>query len=121
MKRREFISLIGGAAVAASSPARAQQHRVRHIGMLMGYAQNEPDTQARMTAFREAFEQLGWKEGGNVATTYRFGVGEIDRIRGYAKELVELNPDVIVCETTQTLKRSEERRVGKECRSRWSP
>jgi putative tryptophan/tyrosine transport system substrate-binding protein len=104
MKRREFISLIGGAAVAASGPARAQQHRVRHIGMLMGYAQNEPDTQARMTAFREAFEQLGWKDGGNVAITYRFGVGEIDRVRSYAKELVDMNPDVIVCETTPTLK-----------------
>jgi ABC-type uncharacterized transport system substrate-binding protein len=104
MKRREFISLIGSAAVAASGPARAQQHRVRHVGMLMGYAQNEPDTQARMTAFREAFEQLGWRDGGNVTITYRFGVGEIDRVRGYAKELVELNPDVIVCETTPTLK-----------------
>jgi putative tryptophan/tyrosine transport system substrate-binding protein len=104
MKRREFISLIGGAAVAASSPARAQQKRVRHIGMLMGYAQNEPDTQARMTAFREAFEQLGWKDGGNAAITYRFGVGEIDRVRAYAKELVDMNPDVIVCETTPTLK-----------------
>jgi putative tryptophan/tyrosine transport system substrate-binding protein len=104
MKRREFISLIGGAAVAASGPARAQQHHVRHIGMLMGYAQNEPDTQARMTAFGEAFEQLGWKDGGNVAITYRFGVGEIDRVRSYAKELVDLNPDVIVCETTPTLK-----------------
>jgi putative tryptophan/tyrosine transport system substrate-binding protein len=104
MKRREFISLIGGAAVAASGPARAQQHRVRHIGMLMGYAQNEPDTQARMTAFREAFEQLGWKDGGNAAITYRFGVGEIDRVRSYAKELVDMNPDVMVCETTPTLK-----------------
>jgi putative tryptophan/tyrosine transport system substrate-binding protein len=104
MKRREFISLIGGAAVAASGPARAQQRRVRHIGMLMGYAQNEPDTQARMTAFREAFEQLGWKDGGNAAITYRFGVGEIDRVRSYAKELVDMNPDVMVCETTPTLK-----------------
>jgi putative ABC transport system substrate-binding protein len=104
MRRREFIGLIGAAAVAASSPARAQQKSLRHIGILMGYAQDEPETQARMAAFREAFEQLGWKEGGNVATTYRFGVGEIDRIRGYAKELVDLKPDVIVCETTPTLK-----------------
>ena len=74
MKRREFISLIGGAAVAASGPARAQADRVRHIGVLMGYAQSDPDTQARMAAFREAFEQLGWKDGRNVAITYRFGV-----------------------------------------------
>jgi putative tryptophan/tyrosine transport system substrate-binding protein len=104
MKRREFITLIGGAALAASGAARAQQDRVRHIGMLMGYAEDDPDTQARMRAFREAFEQLGWKDGRNVQITYRFGVGEIDRVGSYAKELVDLNPDLIVCETTPTLK-----------------
>ena len=70
----------------------------------MGYAQDDSDTQARMKAFREAFEQLGWKDGQNVAITYRFGVGEMERIRDYAKELVDLKPDVIVCETTPTLK-----------------
>jgi putative ABC transport system substrate-binding protein len=70
----------------------------------MGYAEGEPDTQARMAAFREAFEQLGWKDGRNVKLAYRFGVGEIDRVRGYAKELVDSNPDLIVCETTPTLR-----------------
>jgi putative ABC transport system substrate-binding protein len=104
MKRREFIGLIGGAAVVASSPGRAQADRVRHVGVLMGYAQEDPDTQARISAFREALEQLGWKEGHNVQITYRFGVGEMDRIGGYAKELVDLKPDAIVCETTPTLR-----------------
>ena len=100
MKRRDFITLIGGAAVAASGAARAQQDRVRHVGVLMGYAEDEPDTQARMAAFRQALEQLGWKDGRNVQLTYRFGVGDIDRVHGHAKELVGLNPDLIVCETT---------------------
>jgi putative tryptophan/tyrosine transport system substrate-binding protein len=104
MKRREFIGLIGGAAVAAASPAGAQQHRIRQVGVLMGYAQDDSDTQARIKAFREAFEQLGWNDGKNVTITYRFGVGEMDRIRSYAKELVDLKPDAIVCETTPTLK-----------------
>jgi putative ABC transport system substrate-binding protein len=104
MKRREFLALFGGAAVAASGPARAEQDRVKHVGMLMGYAQSDTDTQARMTAFTEAFEQLGWKDGHNVKISYRFGVGEIDRVRGYAKELVDLKPDLIVCETTPTLR-----------------
>jgi putative tryptophan/tyrosine transport system substrate-binding protein len=104
MKRREFITLIGGAAAVASGTARAQADHLRHIGILMGSAQDDPDTQARMNAFREAFEQLGWKDGRNVAITYRFGVGELDRVRAYAKELVELKPDLIVCETTPTLK-----------------
>lgn len=104
MKRREFITLIGGAAVAASGPAGAQADRARHIGILMGYAEDDPDTQARMKAFREALEPLGWKDGRNVTITYRFGVGDIDRVRGYARELVGLKPDLIVCETTPTLK-----------------
>jgi putative ABC transport system substrate-binding protein len=104
VRRRAFITLLGGAAVVASSSAQAQQDRVRHIGILMGYAEDDPDTQARVTAFKEAFEQLGWKDGRNVRITYRFGVGEIDRVRGYAKELVALKPDLVVCETTPTLK-----------------
>jgi putative tryptophan/tyrosine transport system substrate-binding protein len=104
MKRREFLGLVGAAAAAASRSARAQHDHVRHVGILMGYAESDPDTQARMKAFREAFEALGWKDGHNVEITYRFGVGENDRILGYAKELVELKPDAIVCETTLTLR-----------------
>jgi putative ABC transport system substrate-binding protein len=104
MRRREFIAALGGAAVAACGPVRAEQDRVRHIGILMGYAESEPDTQARITAFKEALEQLGWKDGRNVKLAYRFGVGDIDRVHGYAKELVGSNPDLVVCETTPTLK-----------------
>jgi putative ABC transport system substrate-binding protein len=105
MKRREFIGLVGGAAVAASGSARVQAaDRIRRIGVLMGYAADEPDTQARVAAFDEVIQQLGWKDGGNIAIIVRYGVGDMDRIRGYAKELVDLKPDVIVCETTPTLK-----------------
>jgi putative tryptophan/tyrosine transport system substrate-binding protein len=104
MKRREFITLFCGAAVATSLPWRARADHVRHVGILMGYAEDEPDTQARIKAFKQAFEQLGWKDGHDVAFTYRFGVGEMDRVRGYARELVEAKPDLIVCETTPTLK-----------------
>ena len=105
MKRREFIGLVGGAAVAASGSARAQAaDRIRRIGVLMGYAADEPDTRARVAAFDEVIQQLGWKDGGNITITVRYGVGDIDRIRGYAKELVDLKPDVIVCETSPTLK-----------------
>jgi ABC-type uncharacterized transport system substrate-binding protein len=104
MKRREFIGLIGGAAVAASGSARAQGADRRRIGVLMGYAADEPDTRARVAAFGESIQKLGWKDGGNVAITVRYGVGEMERIRGYAKELVDLKPDVIVCETSPALK-----------------
>jgi putative ABC transport system substrate-binding protein len=104
MKRRDFMTLVGGAALAASAPARAQDSRVRQVGVLMGYAATDSDTQARMTAFKEAFEQLGWKVGRNVQITYRFGGGDIDLLHDYAKELVDLKPDAIVCETTPILR-----------------
>ena len=105
MKRREFIGLVGGAAVAASGSARAQAaDRIRRIGVLMGYAADEPDTRARVAGFDGVLGHLGWKDGGNVAITVRYGVGDIERIHGYAKELVDLKPDVIVCETSPTLK-----------------
>jgi putative ABC transport system substrate-binding protein len=97
------MTLVGGAAAAASAFVRAQRDRVRTVGILMGYGENDPDTQVRIAAFKEAFDQLGWKDGHNVKLIYRFGVGEIDRVRGFAKELVELKPDLIVCETTPTL------------------
>jgi len=104
VRRRAFIALLGGAAVAASNPTRAQQDRVRRIGVLMGYAEADPDTQARMASFRNGLDQLGWKDGRNIQITFRFGVGEMDRVREFAKQLIDLNPDVIVCETTPTLK-----------------
>jgi putative ABC transport system substrate-binding protein len=97
------MAFLGGA-VAASGPAHAQAERVRRIGVLMGYAEADPDTQARMAAFRDGLDRLGWKDGRNVQIAFRFGVGEMDRVRASAKELIELNPDVIVCETTPTLK-----------------
>jgi len=105
MQRRDFIRLLGGVAAAWPVVARAQQgNRVRRIGMLMGYAEADPDTQARMAAFKSGLDQLGWKDDHNIQITFRFGVGEMDRIRESAKELVDLNPDVIVCETTPTLR-----------------
>jgi putative tryptophan/tyrosine transport system substrate-binding protein len=104
MKRREFFGLMGGAAVAASGSARAQAADRRRIGVLMGYAADEPDTRARVAAFGESIQKLGWNDGGNIAITVRYGVGDMDRIRGYAKELVDLKPDVIVCETSPALK-----------------
>jgi putative ABC transport system substrate-binding protein len=105
MKRREFIGLIGGAAVAASGSARAQAaEHIKRIGVLMGYAEADSDTQARMAAFRNGLDQLGWKDGRNVEIMFRFGVGEMEWVRESAKQLLDLNPDVIVCETTPTLK-----------------
>jgi len=96
MKRREFITLIGGAAVSPLA-ARAQQPRsTRKIGLLVNYLSEEPEGQARIKAFSGALRKLGWIEGENLRTEIRYAGDEADRYRRYARELVEMVPDVIV-------------------------
>jgi ABC-type uncharacterized transport system substrate-binding protein len=96
MRRREFITLLGGAALAWPLAARAQQpKRVRRIGSLTGIA-DDSMTQARLATFLETLQQLGWTEGQNVQVDRRWGGGDADRIRKYAAELATLNPDVIL-------------------------
>ena len=96
MRRREFISLLGGAA-AWPLAARAQQpDRMRRIGGLISLAENDPEGQARIAAFLRGLQQLGWTDGRNVHIDYRWGAGDPDRYRTYATELVALAPDVIL-------------------------
>jgi ABC-type uncharacterized transport system substrate-binding protein len=97
MRRREFITLLGGAAVAWPLAARAQQReQMRRIGALMNLAENDPEGQARNAAFLQGLQQLGWTDGRNVRIEYRWTLGDADRIRKYAAELVALEPDVIL-------------------------
>ena len=96
MKRRQFIRLIGGAAVAWPLAARAQQpDRMRRIGALAGI-ENDAEGQARFAAFQQGLQQLGWTDGRNVQIVYRFGGGDADNIRKHAAELAALAPDVIL-------------------------
>jgi putative tryptophan/tyrosine transport system substrate-binding protein len=95
MKRREFITLIGGAA-ASPIAARAQQpERVRQIGVLMPGAAADPENQNRIAAFQQGLHELGWTDGRNVRIDYRWAGGDADRIRSSVVELVALAPDVI--------------------------
>jgi putative tryptophan/tyrosine transport system substrate-binding protein len=96
VKRREFISLLGGVA-AWPLAARAQQAgRVRRIGVLMYTAADDAQGQAFSAAFAQGLQQLGWEVGGNIRIDYRWGAGDTDRFRKYAAELVALGPDVIL-------------------------
>jgi putative tryptophan/tyrosine transport system substrate-binding protein len=96
VKRREFITLLGGAA-AWPRVARAQQgERMRRIGVLMSVAEDDPEGQARFVAFRQGLRQLGWADGSNMRMDIRWGAGDSERIRQYAAELVALAPDVIM-------------------------
>jgi putative ABC transport system substrate-binding protein len=96
MKRREFITLLGGATVAWPLAARAQQSkRIRRVGVLMPYAANDPQAQARNAAFLQGLQQLGWTVGNNVEIDYRWSGGNEEGTRKYVAELVALAPDVI--------------------------
>ena len=97
MRRREFISLLGSTVAAWPLPARGQQRdRVRQIGVLSPFSENDPETKAKLVALKEWLERLGWTDGRNVRIEYRFSDGNIDRTRAAAAELVALTPDVIV-------------------------
>src|SRR6516165_6961429 len=98
MRRREFIKVIAGSAAAWPLAAHAQQsERVRRIGVLVGALDaDDLDLQARIGAFQQGLQQLGWTNGQNVQIDIRTGAGDADRIRRYAEELVGLAPDVIL-------------------------
>jgi putative tryptophan/tyrosine transport system substrate-binding protein len=101
MKRREFITLLSGAAAAWPLRVRAQQgERMRRIGVLMPSAADDPEFQARITAFLQGLAQLGWLDGRNVRIDTRWGVADADRIRKYVAELVALAPDVILANSS---------------------
>jgi putative tryptophan/tyrosine transport system substrate-binding protein len=101
MKRREFITLLGGAAaVAWPLAARAQQpERVRRIGVLMASAADDSESQARIAAFLQGLQQLGWADGRNVRIDTRWATTDADDIRRHAAELAALAPDVLVAAT----------------------
>jgi ABC-type uncharacterized transport system substrate-binding protein len=103
MRRREVITLIGGAA-AWPLAARAQQgERVRRIGVLMGYAESDREAQAWVAAFQEGLQKLGWAEGRNIRINTRWAPpGDAESRQRFAKELVALQPDLILSYNTPT-------------------
>jgi putative tryptophan/tyrosine transport system substrate-binding protein len=104
VKRREFTTLLVGAAAAWPLAARAQQSdRMQRIGVLMGYAESNVEGQAFVAAFREGLLKLGWAEGRNLRSDYRWAPpGDADTPRRFAKELVALQPNLILTHNTAT-------------------
>jgi putative ABC transport system substrate-binding protein len=105
MKRRRFITLLGGAAAAPlvlwplAAPAQ-QAGGMRRIGVLMPYTQDDPEDRARVAALQDGLKQLGWIEGRNIRAEYRWYAGDAERARVLAKELVDLQPDLLVAGAT---------------------
>jgi putative ABC transport system substrate-binding protein len=101
MRRREFITLIGGAAALSSQVASAQSPGgVRRIGVLLSLAESDPEGKAQFSRFTQGLAELGWIDGRNLRMEIRWGRGDVDRIQIFAKELVALQPDVILAHGT---------------------
>jgi putative tryptophan/tyrosine transport system substrate-binding protein len=100
MRRRDFLTLVGST-TAWPLAARAQQdERVRRIGVLMLYPENDPEGQHRATALREGLQKLGWVVGRNLQIDFQWGFGDADWIRSAAERLLRLAPDVILANGT---------------------
>jgi putative tryptophan/tyrosine transport system substrate-binding protein len=105
MRRRDFVRAIVGSAAAWPLAAHAQQvDRVRRIGVLTGFSEDDPEAQRRVTAFLDRLHDLGWTEGRNIRIDYRWGAGDANRIHAYATELVHLEPDVILVNSSSVLR-----------------
>src|SRR5262245_19189737 len=101
MKRREVIKLIGGAAAYWPLAVRAQQaDEVRRIGVVVNVAADDPEAQASLAAFKQTLQQLGWSEGRNLQIDFRGAAGDPERMQAFAKELVALQPHVILTRST---------------------
>ena len=102
MQRREFITLLGGT-LALPLTARAQQpERMRRIGVLMAYAESDREGQAWVAAFWEGLQKLGWTEGRNIRIDTRWAAADVEAMQRFARELVALQPDLILTQNTPT-------------------
>jgi putative ABC transport system substrate-binding protein len=104
MRRREFVTLLGGAAAWPLAAGAQQPERMRLIGVLVSIEESDPETQARVKAFREALEKLGWVNGRNIEVKYHYAAGDVDRAGRYAAEMVAQGMDVIVAAGSSSLR-----------------
>jgi len=101
MRRRELITLLGGAAATWPLAAHAQQReRIRHIGILMAFPENDPEAQSWAAGFREELGKLGWTEGYNIQIDTRWATADVESLQRFAKQLVTFQPDLILTGST---------------------
>jgi putative tryptophan/tyrosine transport system substrate-binding protein len=100
VRRREFIVGLGGAVAWPRVPRAQQPERMRRIGVLSEFNENEPESKAYLSGFTQGLAELGWADGRNLRIDVRWGAGNVDRMRMFAKELVDLRPDTIIGSST---------------------
>jgi putative ABC transport system substrate-binding protein len=103
MKRREFITLLGGATAWPLAAGAQQSPQMRRIGVLTVFAERDPEAKAWLTAFQDGLQQLGWVQGRNISIDYRWADDDWDRLRTYAAELARMAPDVLFAAATPAL------------------
>jgi len=103
MKRREFITLLGGAAAWPLSVRAQQRERLRRIGILSSFAESDAEAYSWVVAFEQGLRALGWAEGHNVRFDKRWAGGDVNRMAKFAKDLIDLQPDVIFAVTTPSV------------------
>jgi putative ABC transport system substrate-binding protein len=104
MRRRDFITLLGGAAGAWPLVARGQQsNSMRHVGVIMGFSEDDEVWQAYLASFRQGLQELGWTDGRNIRFDNRFTGESEERMRAMAEEVVALQPDVILVSTNSVV------------------
>jgi putative ABC transport system substrate-binding protein len=103
MHRREFITILGGAAATWPLAVRAEKNGVRRVGVIMGFAENDEVWQAYLASFRQGLQELGWTDGRNIRFDYRFTGDSEERMRAMAEEVVGLAPDVILVSTNSVV------------------
>jgi putative ABC transport system substrate-binding protein len=99
LRRRDFVASLGGAAAWPIAVRAQQNDRMRRVAVLMGYG-DDPDAKAMLSAFTQGLRELGWTEGRNLRIDIRWASGNIEQMQLFAKELVDLQPDVILAQTT---------------------
>jgi putative ABC transport system substrate-binding protein len=103
MRRRDFFTLLGGAAAWPIAPRAQPADRVRRIGVLSGFAEDDPEVQARIAAFLQGMQERGWNEGRNLQIDYRWAGPDSARIKSFAAELVRASPNVILAITSPSV------------------
>jgi putative ABC transport system substrate-binding protein len=104
MRRRDFVTLLGGTAVAWPLSVRAQAVKMRRVSLLLGLAENDPEASARVKAFRLGMRDMEWIEGRNVQIDYRFAGSSVELISRHVAELVKSPPEVIVANSTPVMR-----------------
>ena len=107
VNRREFITLFGGAAAWPLAAGAQQGNRVRRVGWLYPLDENASGAKSSLSAFTQALADLGWADGRNVRMDLRWAGTGINRIQAFAQELVGLQPDIILAQTTPATRRGE--------------